>query len=259
MRNPFVLLMFLAAFGAPVASAGTAEAPELTDPKGDCEFAPGNEYMDIVAAWVSDETADGFNVNIQLGEWVEPLAGGAGFAVQFLHQGVQFGVVAAYMGPSLGWYYANGYVAEDEASEFTETSGSFTAPVITVLFLKSNFPHTNAADNKLVQFTAGSIDMKPQVPFFFVPAASPVFPPALPCDGAQGDGTYTFTVGDHSARSMGNATAEDPAAEPATEPTPTTDDVVTPAAAPEKSVPVPGFVLVAAVAAAALLARRPRA
>lgn len=263
MRHAPAVLMLLAVIAVPVAHAGTAEAPELTDPAGDCEFAPGNSYMDIVAAWVSDETADGFNVNLQLGDWVEPLAGGAGYTVQFQHQGVQFGIVAAYMGPSMGWYFANGYIAEDESSDFTETSGSFTAPVITVLFLKSNFPHADANDNRLVQFTAGSIDMKLQVPFFFVPAQSPVFPPAIACDGAEGQGTYTFAVGDHSQHAAGNTTTPDASSpdgtQATTQPPTTTPEAVAPASAPENDVPAPGLLLVAGAVAVAAFARRLRA
>lgn len=251
-------LVLVALLLTPFASAGTPEAPEITDAAGDCAFAPGNHYGDIVAAWISDETAESFMVNIQLAEFVEPLAGGIGYTIQFEHQGVQFGVVAAYMGPGLGWYYANGYVSGDEASDFNETEGSFTSPLISVLFLKSNFPHGDSADNQLVNFQGGSIDLKAQVPFFFVPAPLPAYPPALACDEVDGTIAYTFTVGQHAMHgASGNETGEpETIVDAGIEEAPA---VTTPAesAAPARSVPGPGLAAaLVALGALALLRRR---
>lgn len=239
---------------APLASAGSAEAPEVVDAAGDCAFPPGNHYMDVVAVWISDETADAFNVNIQLSEWVAPAAEGAGFAIQFKHQGVEFGVLAGYFAQT--WGYGNGRVSDSEIESYNETSGSFKAspPVITVLFQKNNFPHANAMDNKLVDFTGGSIDLKPLEPFFLVPAPLPAYPPGLECDTVQGTIPYEFQVGQHAHdMSAMNSTAETN--------TTATPDSLENTAAPTPSEPaksVPGFQAVAVVVALAALAARRR-
>lgn len=260
MPAPRVALVLLLVPLVPLASAGTAEAPEIVDPAGDCAFAPGNHYMDIVSAWVSDETATDLKVNIQLAEWVEPVAHGAGFTVQFTHQGVQFGVLAAYVG---SWTYGNGRIAGRQIEGWNDTEGSFQAspPVLTILFQKSNFPHDDPTDNRLVGFTGGSIDLKPMVPTFFAPPL-PAYPPAIDCDVVASDVEYVFQSGGHSMHDP-SAGATD-----ATTPTPTEepaagDDAIAPAAAPTQEpaqgVPGPGLPgLVSALLGVTLLRRSRR-
>lgn len=107
---------------SPGTLAGTPEAPEVTDPAGDCEFAPGNQYMDVVAAWISDETPNDLNVNIQLASWTPVVSEGAGFTLQFRHQGVRFGVLAGFIAQT--WTYGNGEVNEEgEIISFNDTTG----------------------------------------------------------------------------------------------------------------------------------------
>lgn len=245
------LLALLVVFLAPFASAGSAEEPEVVDPVGDCAFAPGNHYMDVTAAWISDETADAFNVNIKLAEWVQPVAEGAGFAVQFKHQGVEFGVLAGFIANQ--WAYGNGKVSNSEVESFNETSGSFKVnpPVITILFHKDNFPHTNMMDNQLVDFSGGSIDLKPQEPFFFVPATLPAYPPPVDCDTIQGTIPYEFQVGQHTGMTMNET---DPAV-----PTESLEANLTPATVPQDGPKrVGGFEAVALVAVVFALALRRR-
>jgi hypothetical protein len=205
---------------APAAFAGTAEEPELADAADDCAFAPGNHYADVTAAWVSDETATGFNVNLQLSKWTaEPLGAFTGYTVQFEHQGVQFGVAAFFDG--VAWEYTNAFIDVEtgEMTGFEATTGSFTPgtpALLTVLFDKGHFPHGDAADNRLVNFQAATADFKSVVPWFLAPI--PVAPPNggfMVCDLAEGTGAYTFQVGGHSMHdggaAPGNATAPGPA------------------------------------------------
>lgn len=269
-----VTLIVFALVLAPTASAGTAEQPELTDPPGDCSFAPANHYADIVAAWISGETATSFDVNLALAEFSQPqLAEMSGYTVQFEHQGKQFGVVAFYWQGQ--WEFSTGFVNTDtgEASDFSDAEGTFTAgtpAIITVSFDKALFPHDDPNDNALRAFHAGTADFKPYAPFFFVPAALPVAPPFLgACDTATSDATYTFGTGDHSGHGaatggdagapMGNATGSDADAGAANG---TTGDGVAQLAdqqgAGGNDTPGPSLALVAIAAAGAALARRRR-
>jgi hypothetical protein len=262
---PLLPLLLLATLLAPAASAGTLEAPEITDPEGDCAFTPGNEYMDIVAVWISDETAMDFNVNIAIPKWNDAAGVAAGFTVQFTHQGVQFGVVAASQGAQ-GWYYGNAVVDENGVSEMTDASGSFTpgSPnVLTVQFHKSNFPHGDAADDKLVSIWAGSVDLKPSLPFLVTGTEPPIgfTESAIDCDDAESNAVYTFAVGDHSAHaSGGSGDADDATGEgsegAASESAPPDDAALKPQSAPEAETPGVGLVAVLAVVAGLAFARR---
>lgn len=261
MNRSLPILALAAAFLAPVAAAGTIDAPELADATGDCAFAPGNEYLDVVSAWISDETATDFQVNLAIAKWTDVLGHAAGLTVQFTHQGTQWGVVYYYDAALGGWMYWTGLVTEDEVTGFNETSGSFTPgepAVLTATFPKNLFPHNDPSDNLLQEFTAVSLDLKPAWPTFFSPTALPVFPPALLCDEAEGSATYAFGSGTHSARGTpapeGNATAPTP--EDAT-PTPAS---ATPAPDAEagKDTPAAGALAALAVAAGVALARRRR-
>ena len=252
---------------APGALAGSADAPELTDPSGDCQFAPGNEYADVVSAWISDETAATFDVNLALAKWTLDQAGEwVGFTLQFEHQGKQFGVAAFYaMG---AWEFSNGYVdlEEGSTSEFTDAPGSFTpgAPaLIKVTFDKSHFPHGDAADNQLRGFHAGTADFKGFAPFWLAGQDAPAQPPFWACDEALSDATYTFTVGGHSSHDMGSGDADAGAGAPASGAAPADEasasDEVEPAAAPPEDAnetPGPGLALLAAAVLVSLVARR---
>ncbi len=208
--HPTILFTFLALLATPLAAAGTAEAPEVTDPAGDAAcFGPaGNEYADIVSAWISDESETTFNVNIALEKFtVDSLATATGYTVQFTHQGVQFGAVAAYipapMGP--GWEYTNGYVdtTTGELGEFHDSRGSFTAgtpSILTIEFAKSLFPHGDMADNRLVNFVGGSADFKTWVPFFV--ADQEPTTDFVECDHVESSAVYEFQVGGHSQMDM---------------------------------------------------------
>lgn len=203
------MLAFLALAGS--ALAGTPEAPELTDAADDCAFAPGNEYADIVSAWISDETATDFVVNLRLGAWTHDALGTfAGYTLQFTHQGVQFGVAAFFAGPE-GWDWSTGYIdtGSGEMRDFNGTSGSWDAATTTmsILFPKSLFPHTGN-DDKLTTFIGGSADLKKDVPFFIAQElGAPVEPVGgfLLCDQVESSATYTFTTGEHTMHAATDA------------------------------------------------------
>lgn len=194
----------------PLAAAGTQDAPELTDDAGDANgcFGPvGNEYADIVAAWVSDETADAFTVNIALAKWTnENIATASGYTIQFTHQEKQFGVAAAYIPPPLGdgWEFDNGYIdlQTQELKDFEDAEGSFTPgtpAIISVVFDKGNFPHGQAMDHTLHTFVGGSADFKSGAPAI-VTGDDLEF---MVCDRVESAATYTFQTGAHSMGAMG--------------------------------------------------------
>ena len=261
---------FLLLLAVPLASAGTADAPEVTDDAGDCEVAIGNEYADIVGAWISDETATSFNVNLALAKWTDPAAQMSGYTVQFTHQGTQFGVVALYT-PD-GWEYANGYIDMNtgESSNFTESPGSFTPgtpAVLMVTFDKANFVHTSATDNELRDFQAGTADFKFYAAFGIAGQAPPAESPYFICDFATSTATYAFSTGGHSMHSPGSGAG----ASNATAPTNSTASAsgsssaaapVDAASAPDggsspAETPAPGAIaMVAALVVGAVIARR---
>lgn len=258
-----VACLLLTTIGAPFASAGTMEDPELSDAEGDCAFAPGNEYMDIVAAWVSDETAADFTVNMAIAKWSNEAGGGAAFTVQFTHQGVQFGVVAAYQGPD-GWYYGNARVDSNGVNEMVETRGSFSAgtpSVLSIVFLKSHFPHTDATDTKLRSFTAGSADLKPALPFLITGQQTPLplTDMMIACDDASGTGEYEFAVGDHAQHGAGDNMGDMPSDDTTQAPPPS--EPVAAQNAPTNETPAPGLALalVAALLALVVLRKKRRA
>lgn len=215
MRALLSLLPLAALLALPGASAGSSEAPELTDAAGDCAQPWANEYADIVAAWISDETETSFMVNMAINRWSDALGVGSGFTLQFEHQDVQFGAAAFYGGAALGgWAYSNAYIDLEtgQSSNFTPAEGSFAAgspAIITVEFAKSFFPH-NRPDNALRSFEAGSADFKLFLPLFV--ASPPVGLPELvngilfdnvaACDVATSDAEYVFHVGGHSMHEM---------------------------------------------------------
>ncbi len=213
MRSlPTYLIIALALASTPSALAGTPDAPEVTDPAGDTTCYPpvGNEYADIVAAWISDEAATTFNVNIALNKWTrDELATAAGYTLQFEHQGVQFGAVAAFIPAPFGdgWEFANGFVDTDsgELRNFSSASGSFTAgsPALLVIeFSKSHFPHEDSTDKRLVNFKGGSGDFKNTIPNAVDPTGAVPEQEIVFCDLAESSATYEFTVGAHSTHDM---------------------------------------------------------
>ncbi|HWG90853.1 MAG TPA: hypothetical protein VNZ52_08415 [Candidatus Thermoplasmatota archaeon] len=201
VRTTALLPLLLLAL-APLASAGTPEAPELTDPAGDCSFAPGNEYADVTAAWISDETPTDFTVNLALAKFTDAAAQATGYTIQFEHQGVGFGVVAFYFQNE--WFFGTGRVNADtgDVNEYNDTEGSFTAgtpAVLAIKFPKNLFPHTDPNDKALRRFTGGSADFKGEAPFFFdVPRPEQAPPLHQICDLAEGQLTYVFTSGEHA-------------------------------------------------------------
>lgn len=263
-----LIVLLLAA--TPFATAGTPESPEMTDPAGDCGNAAGNEYIDVVSVWISDETTSDFRVNIALAKFLDAVAMGAGVTVQFSHQGVQFGVIGLYRGSSEGWYFGNALVDSAGVSEVRDSDGSFTPgepAVLSIQFLKDNFPHGDSMDNELRDFYAATTDLKPLMPFF-VAGQDPPFAPGsgsgeLPCDEATSGATYTFQMGGHSAMMMEGGEGDDTTANTTaptngTSPAASGDERLIPqAAAGEKDTPAPGLALVlVALLAIALMRRR---
>lgn len=258
------LLALALAMAPPLASAGTADAPEVSDPTGDATcFGPaGNLWSDIDAAWVSGETADAFDVNLRLSQWThEALSTVTGFTLQFTHQGKQFGVAAIYVPPPVdsGWEFSNGYIdlESQELRDFSDATGSFSAgppAVLTVRFDKTHFPHVDASDNRLVDFKGGSADLKNQIPSFLLPVPPQPF---QVCDLVASDAVYEFQVGDHTGHAGMPADGRD-ATE--TEAPATMDEVAPATASPESptETPAPGLALVALGAAFAALRLRRR-
>lgn len=271
MRAPaLALLALLATSVAAPARAGTIDAPELADPAGDCANPAMNEYLDIVAAWISDETEAAFNVNLAIAKWNEAAGEASGFSVQFSHQGVAWGVIVAYSSPFFGgWTYSTGQADEDSVSGFNETSGSFTPgtpAVITASFPKALFPHNDPSDNRLVDFNAFSADLKTYLPFAIAEGeGAPIDSNGrwVLCDEAVGDGTYEFRSGAHATPADAPpATGGAPAAN-------ATGDAMqgaaggagaseAPAGEGARKLPLPTFAAAAAGLAVAALARRGR-
>lgn len=223
MHRILASLLLAAILAAPLASAGSQDAPEVTDDEGDAEcYAPaGNEWADVGGAWISDESATAFTVNIVVNKWTNDNAGAAvGYTLQFTHQDVQYGVAAAYVPAPFGtgWEYSNAFIDTEtgEFGDFTDAEGSFTPgtpAILSIVFDKAFFPHGQAMDHTLSGFIGGSADFKNQVPFFIVGDDAPVPPPEFEmCDLMESDAIYTFTTGTHSMGSMAeesNATAMD--------------------------------------------------
>ena len=243
--------------GAQLASAGTADAPELTDPPGDCAVPYANAYLDVVAAWIDAETAATFDVHLKLAGWQEEVAEGSGYTVQFTHQGVQWGIVAVYSSVvAEGWEFSTGMATAQLAEGFEDAPGSFDAATaeIVVTFAKDIFPHKDASDTTLREFHALSADLRPAYPFFLgEPAGLDGNGRWIVCDDAVGAGSYAFAAGAHSAgheaHAPGAANATAAAVEPASVPQPAPSPGADPAARDTPLAPV--LALAALVLAAA--------
>lgn len=267
MRAPLTIALVFSLALVPTVSAGTKDAPEVSDPKDDAAcYAPvGNEYGDIVAGWIDGETETAFNVNIALQKWtVDALGAATGYTLQFTHQDVQFGAVAAFLPAPLGegWEFSNGFVdtTTGELRDFTDAKGTFTAgtpAVLSIEFSKAIFPHGDMSDNKLVAFTGGSADFKHLVPFFAASQASPL--PFTFCDKVESAAEYVFATGTHSMGSAStNATSGDDDATAALVTT-TPDDAAATATPDERAdTPAPGAAAILAAALLALAGRRKR-
>jgi predicted RNA-binding Zn-ribbon protein involved in translation (DUF1610 family) len=83
------LFLALLLMGAPSGTAGTADAPEITDPGDDQKIGGtvpacaagecgGGARIDVLKAWIDAETADQFNVNIDLASAPGGAAGASG-------------------------------------------------------------------------------------------------------------------------------------------------------------------------------------
>lgn len=249
-----VLLVALAS----TASAGSREAPEVPDPEGDCAFAPGNEYADIVAAWISDETTTDLLVNIELAKWTQDTLGSyAGYTLQFTHQDVQWGVAALY-DPQNGWQWSTAQIDAEgsELNNFSDTTGEWDAASATmsIVFPKSIFPHSGN-DNKLRAFAGGSADLKKDIPIFIAQGLGAPVPSQefVVCDLAQSSAEYEFTVGQHTT-STATTTPDAPGDEA---PTPAAPDATpTAASAPTREAPAIGLVQLIALLACLAAWRR---
>lgn len=264
-----VALALAVAF-ASFASAGSQESPELTDPEGDaaCYGPLGNEYADIVSAWIDGETATSLMVHIAIAKWTaDALGTGAGYTLQFSHQGVQYGAIAAYIPEPMGggWEFNNGYVdtASGELSDFQDAQGSFTPgtpAIISIEFSKSMFPHGDSNDNKLVGLTGGSADLKNWAPFLIADVEPPV--PFQICDSIQSSAEYVFQMGGHSAgpapeADAGQGTANPSSANGTSESGgPVIDDAVTVNASGNDTPFFPAAGILLVVALVAVLRRR---
>lgn len=222
-----LLLLSVVALVAP-AQAGSRDAPEVPDAEGDCAFAAGNEYGDVVAAWISEETAMDFQVNIALAKWTQDALGSyVGYTLQFTHQGVQWGV-AAFYDPQGGWEWSTAQIdaEQSELSNFSDTTGAWDAATatMTIAFPKSIFPHSGS-DNKLSGFAGGSADFKKDIPIFIAQGAGAPVPSQdfLICDTMESASVYEFTVGQHTTHApSASATPDAPTASaaPGDAPTP---------------------------------------
>lgn len=267
LRSTVLALAALLAF-APLAAAGSAEAPEITDPAGDvaCFGPAGNEWADIISAWIDTETEDSFTVHIALAKFTaDTLATATGYTIQFSHQGVQFGAIAAYIPAPVGdgWQYDNGFIDTEtgELGDFQDAEGSFTPgtpAIISIEFSKDMFPHGDSTDNKLVGFSGGSADFKHWTPFFVAPADPPV--PFQVCDAVASSAEYVFQVGGHSQHATPSDTSaptEDGATVNDSDETPESGGAVQPAATQDKDTPfAPVPLALLAVAMLALVRRR---
>ncbi len=74
--TPINLVMALAVLAAPLASAGSEERPEVSDPEGDQGGVDEvTRYADILAAWIHNETDDSFDVTLKLQRLESPFNG----------------------------------------------------------------------------------------------------------------------------------------------------------------------------------------
>ena len=243
-----VLLLSLVACAAS-ASAGSRDAPEVPDAAGDCSFAAGNEYADMVAAWISEETATDFLVNIQLAKWTQDALGAyAGYTLQFTHQDVQWGV-ASFYDAQAGWSWSTAFIdtQSGQMSNFTPTEGAWDASTATmsILFPKSLFPH-NGNDNTLRAFTGGSADFKKDIPVFIAQGAGAPVPGSdiMTCDLVQSSATYEFTLGQHTMQPAAPTSGPSPSGSEATidGSTPSASPATTPGP-PSRDAPVPPLAL----------------
>jgi hypothetical protein len=249
--------------GIQLAAAGAPDAPEVSDASGDCAVPYGNEYLDITAAWIDNEDADSFDVHLALAKWNEQVAEGSGFAVQFSHQGVRWGIVAVYSSVlTEGWEFSTGVATAQLAEGFEDAPGSFDAASasMVVTFPKSLFPHEDPTDRLVRDFQAMSADLRPAYPFFLGEEAGLDGNGRwVVCDDATSAASYELTghgaaAGEHAQHdgmAGDNATADASVDASA----PTTQDPAPADAADEKSVPMP-FALVALALALALALRR---
>lgn len=200
-------LALILAGAAASARAGTMDAPELSDAAGDCSVLWGNAYLDLVSAWISDETATDFRVSLALASFDDAIAEGAGYTVQFEHQGVAWGVIATYRPLSAeGWDWFTGHAQSSgslDLESMERTSGAFdpATATLTWTFPKSLFPHADANDNALVRFWAGTADLRPAYPLLLAgeTAGDAANGRWIVCDEARADeSAYSFSSGHHA-------------------------------------------------------------
>lgn len=260
-----VVITVLVVGGSQLASAGSPEAPEITDPAGDCAVPYGNLYLDITSAWIDNEDADSFDVHLALAGWEDEVAEGAGYAVQFVHQQLQWGVIAFYS-PAVegGWVFWTGQATLADVSDTVDAVGSFDvgASTIHVTFPKDLFPHVDATDTTLREIMAMSVDVRPAYPFIVggdTPASTDPDGKWVACDEAVSSATFQFTQGGHSVAHAPSDTAPSPSAGAsgdvegaAVEAAPT---AATPAQTASKDTSLPALVAIGALLYAAMRRR----
>lgn len=245
--------------GVQLASAGSADAPELADAAGDCAIAYGKEYLDITGAWLDAETADTFDVHLQLAAWRAEIAEGSGYTVQFSHQGVTWGVVAVYSSVvAEGWEFSTGVATAELAENFEDAPGSFDAGTssITVTFPKRLFPHVDANDTTVRDFVAMSADLRPAYPFFLGEEAGLDGNGRwIVCDDAAGTGTFEFRAGAHSAEHSTHESGAADAASVEAAPQDPAEDAPLQTQSSKKDTPLASLVAIGALVLAAMRRR----
>lgn len=240
------------------ARGGTAETPEISDPPSDCALPYGNAYLDATSAWIDGEDADSFDVHLRLAAWDATAAEGAGYAVQFTHQGKTWGVVAFYSALfEGGWIFWTGQATLDNTDGFEDASGAFDAATatVTITFDKGLFPHADATDHALSKFSVMTVDVRPAYPFILgQDAGTDADGHYVLCDAAASDAVYVFTTGGHSTEHAAHAPAEKE-----TEKETADREPVAPAASteqPKSETPFPSVGVLALAPALALTLRR---
>lgn len=238
------------------ASAGSAEAPEITDPSGDCSVPYGNAYLDVVSAWVDGEDEDSFLAHVQLAGFQAALSPGSGLAMTFEHQGARYGVIAADTRPfETGWGFWSGTATETEVDTFEDAPGTFDegTGLLTVEFPKWLFPHAEAANRDLTGFRVFTADIRPALPFML--ADLDENGKWIVCDVAESDAVYTFMVGGHSGQHDAAQTAANGAPVAAASLSAASTEEAAPPAS-ENATPGPSLLAVAAAAGVAGMAAR---
>ncbi|MHB8606044.1 MAG: hypothetical protein ACYDCK_12400 [Thermoplasmatota archaeon] len=196
MARPLVVAALVSlALLAPLALAGSEQAPELADPAGDTADPATGQNGDLLAVWIAEETATDFQVHFKLASSTTP-----GNALTFWG--------AAWKVPKGGFYAAifldqSGAPSYDVGRwsdtqgpiDFNVTKGTFTAGAPargSVVVPKALFGKL-AGPTKLAELQAATYDAKGDAPFFLLPVPSTPADPVVFTVGAAG--FYTIDSG----------------------------------------------------------------